>query len=562
MKHLLFFVFLFLSLSLSSCEDDKERPVNPLPAELSDAGWVVQASRPVGQQSWKEFNYVSLWAGSECYTLEQRDGFISEGSFNWYVDEGVQKLKLQSNDRQFDMEFEVIRYDQHHLIVRTDWGGTYEEWIFYNRQENLGGLVLDNKTREPLQNVFLFVQSDDEKLGTLRTDEFGYFGMERYEFDGSGRGEANRLYIANEGYEDIREYIGFGHFYIFNLEVGESGLNFATISGRVTDEKTGEAIVNAEVFYGSGDPVLTDYSGMYEISVPIEEIQLTASADNYDSVSEPLTLEGMQEYKVDFSLPLSGVSLGGVINVVGGGTAIGTELQLTDENEQMVGSMVVGANGDFSMEGVPDGLYVVSPSLGGMQFVPAQQFVQVSGSDVTEIHFFAMADGQTGIGGQITRREDDDTSIEGVTVTIGEQSFTTAADGYFLMELSTTGSLILKGEKEGFIDRYKEVNVYDGNLIREDLQMATFEEGVPLTITGNISSGGLPIQGAIVKVPNNQETTSDVNGDYSLTITVYEESINQWVELICEKPGYGADSVFLSFYPEIPATHDFWLMEE
>jgi hypothetical protein len=262
-----------------------------------------------------------------------------------------------------------------------------------------------DQTHEPLQDVYLYVQSDDDKLGLLRTDEYGYFGMERYEFDGTGSGEANRLYMANEGYEDRSEYIGYGQFYFFDLLTGESGLNFATITGRFTD-------------------------------------------------------------------------------------------------------------------------------------------------------------GKTGIGGQITRWNDDDTSIGGVMVTCGEQSVTTGPDGYYLMELSNTGSLTLTGEKEGFIDRYKEVNIYDGNLINQNLSMATFDEGVPLTITGTVSAGGVPVPEATVRVPNNEETTSDVNGDYSLTITVYDESVSQWVELICEKSGYETGSVFLSFSPEFQPTHAFWLKEE
>lgn len=560
-KFFLFFVYsLFV---LTSCEDDDaQRPINPLPDELSDAGWVVQAARPVGQESWREFNDVSIWAGREYYSMDQGDDSHSEGSFNWYVEGGVQKLKLQSNDRNFDLEFDVVRYDRHHMIARLDWGGSYEEWIFYNRQENLGGLVVEQRTSEPLQNAYLYVQSDDRKLGLLRTDEYGYFGLERYEFDGSGDGEVNRLYIANEGYEDRSEYISYGQFYLFDLRTGESGLNYATITGNVTDEETGEGLANVEISFGSAESVLTDYSGRYEIAVPISETELIASAENYDSVSETLVLEGLQSYIVDFALPLSGVSLGGSINVIGGGSAIGAEMTLTDENQQEAGSMVVDANGDFSLEGVSDGLYVVSASLAGMQFVPSQQFVQVSGADVTEIHFLAMAEGKTGIGGQVTDWNDEESPLSGVEVTCDGQSFTTGPDGYYLLELYSTGSLTVKGEKEGRIDRYKDVSIYDGNLIEQDLSLATFDQGVEIIITGNVSAGGVPVSGAVVGVSNNGQTNTDVNGNYTLTITVYDESIIQYVELFCEKPGYNRESVFLSFYPEIPATHTFWLEEE
>lgn len=54
----------------------------------------------------------------------------------------------------------------------------------------------------------------------------------------------------------------------------------------------------------------------------------------------------------------------------------------------------------------------------------------------------------------------------------------------------------------------------------------------------------------------------DVNGDYSLTITVYDETFIQYVELYCEKSGFNTETVFLSFYPGIPASHDFWLIAE
>lgn len=559
-KYVLFLLVLFIVFS--SCEDEEQRPINPLPAELSDAGWVVQASRPVGQQNWKKFNYVSIWAGSEYYTLEQANGQISEGSFNWYVDDGVQKLKLQSNDGDFDMEFEVVRYDQHHLIARTDWGGTYEEWIFYNRQENIGGLVVNQRTAEPLQEALILVKSNDDVNGQIRTDEFGYFGMERYEFVGSGMNEVNKLQILKTEFEDIDEYIGFGQFYFFEMQQGESGLNFATISGRVADEQTGEGIEGATVFFGDSEGVVTSYDGAYEISVPVSETELVALAEGYDPGSQSIELEGLQEYSLDFVLPLSGVALGGGIDVVGGGNATGATLSLLDENQQEAGSMVVDVNGNFSMEGVSDGLYVVSPSLAGMQFVPSQQFVQVSGNDVSEIHFFAMAEGKTGLGGRVTAWNDEETPLSGVEVTCDGQSFTTGADGYYLMELNSTGSLTVKGEKEGHIDRYKDVTIHDGNLVEQDLSMATFDEGIQLTITGNVSANGEPVADAVVGVSNNEETNTDVNGDYSLTITVYNETIIQYVELFCEKPGYSSESVLLSFYPEVPASHDFWLMAE
>jgi len=556
-------IFGVIALLFVSCEDEEDRPISPLPMELSDTGWRTRAARLVGEENWREFNYISIWAGREYYTVEQGDGFRSEGSFNWYMEGGVQKLKLQSDDRDFDLEFDIVRYDRNHIIARINWGSNYEEWIFYNIQENMSGLVLDKNTSEPLRNVHLFLKANDDIVSTLRSDEYGYFGFERYDFDNQGVGEINKLHFATEGYEDVSQFAGFGQFYFIKMQEGESGLNFATISGRVIDEKSQQGIANAEVSFGDDEnAVSTDSYGNYEIRVPVGSTELIATADGYDAISNPLDLEGMQEYTIDFTMPLAGVALGGSISVIGGGSVQGANMELTNENEEVVESLTADVNGNFNFEGVPDGLYVVSASLGGMQFIPSEQFVQVSGNDITQVHFFAMATGKTGLGGQVTLWNDDETPVEGVQVSCGSYSYTTGADGYYLMELDETGSKIVKGEKSGFIDRYKEVNIYDGNLVQQNLSLATFDEGVPFKITGRVTADGNPVEGAVVRVPNNEQTTSDANGEYELTITVYDESIIQYVEIVCEKSGYESGSVILSFYREIPATFDFWLSPE
>ncbi len=80
----------------------------------------------------------------------------------------------------------------------------------------------------------------------------------------------------------------------------------ATVSGKVTDAQTKEAIIGANVYLeGTNNGTVTDESGMYELSVAAGEYVLIVSYVGYGNQSQKLSLSAGQNTTADFMLEFS-----------------------------------------------------------------------------------------------------------------------------------------------------------------------------------------------------------------------------------------------------------------
>ena len=74
-----------------------------------------------------------------------------------------------------------------------------------------------------------------------------------------------------------------------------------TISGKVTDANTGEALIVATVIYGKGQGTATDFEGSYSISLHPGERNLKVSYVGYKEISKTITISEKPQ-NIDFKL--------------------------------------------------------------------------------------------------------------------------------------------------------------------------------------------------------------------------------------------------------------------
>jgi hypothetical protein len=184
-----------------------------------------------------------------------------------------------------------------------------------------------------------------------------------------------------------------------------------------------------------------------------------------------------------------------------------------------------------------------------MQVIPQNYPITVSGGNLSDIQFLAVPEGTTAIGGRVTDW-DDESPVANASLSILETSVSSNNDGYYLMELSETGNNILKATKADFINRYKEVNIKDGELVQKNIRLAAKGSGTSFNFYGTVrdSETGDGLAGVKVKVEGHGSTTTAFDGSFSIDLEVYDETINQIIYHTSELNGYETDGSYLFFY--------------
>ncbi|MFO7651553.1 MAG: carboxypeptidase regulatory-like domain-containing protein, partial [bacterium] len=180
---------------------------------------------------------------------------------------------------------------------------------------------------------------------------------------------------------------------------------YGTITGRVTDEKTG-AMLRANVEFPEDDEMpgfTTDASGVFEVKKVLTGVTVVkVGARGYQSQSVPLDVRKgavtMHEFKLR-PLAAYGVIAGGVIDAttkkpLAARISIpGTEVPEVDDDP---------ATGTFKVENVPVGVYTVSASADG--YYPGSQTVAVEEDKVASARFelVSTATKRTALSGKVS----------------------------------------------------------------------------------------------------------------------------------------------------------------
>jgi len=565
-----FLLFLSTLFFFTACEEEDENPISALPQLYRGNELFSIAYRTSGTQAWVESHYITIFISDDgrYYTMYQGepsdpDRDRHEGSINWREEDGVQKVDFVGDDQSEVYEFTVLRNDENRLALQIDWGGELREWFFITGKNNLKGLVYDQQGNS-IRGAQVVFYSQNGTIGSVSTDEDGYFGVNRQTFGFAGLEDASRLVVYKSGYSDEeREVARLGNSYNIQMSEGDSGLNFGTVYGYVTAKETGDPVSMVAISSKSAeDTAYTNNNGYYEMLVPVSVNSITATHDGYRDNSKSVTVESLGEVQVDFELETSGHQLSGNVFVSGSSDIQGVELTCEDSQGTIIESLKSDSDGSFSFENLEDGTYLISASYSGMQFVPSEQLVNISDGNVSNVVFLGVAEGVTAMGGQVTHW-DDGNPVADATVTCGNSSKTTNAGGYYLMEVQETGNPIVVAEKTGFMNRYEEVSITDGELSLNNMQLAPPSSGVSYTLEGTVydNSSNSPLENALISVINSNEAKSNANGRYSIVINVYDES-QQYIEVDCEKTGYIKKSSFFYISTQVSSQYDFYLVPE
>jgi len=162
------------------------------------------------------------------------------------------------------------------------------------------------------------------------------------------------------------------------------------ISGLVLDELTGQPVANATIIV-SGQTLQTDADGTFQLrDVKPGSYRIEVQAPNYEPVNTRVTVGSGQTIVVKLKLtPLKTVTLtyaiSGQITLNNRGlsgvtvTLSGTQFART----------ITDSSGDYSLSGLQNGTYTITPSKPGYTFNPPNRSVTISNSDVLGQDFIA-----------------------------------------------------------------------------------------------------------------------------------------------------------------------------
>ncbi|WP_010664450.1 carboxypeptidase regulatory-like domain-containing protein [Marinilabilia salmonicolor] len=465
MKNYLLFVTLLVFL-FSGCGKDDSEPNAALRESFKGKELRLMASRESGNSEWTAKSGLSVSIGDDglLYTLYRDEANLCGGTVDWRSENGKKKAYFKSDSAACSFNITIFNYDSEHLTGELLWEDDLQEWLMVATSDKLKGLVVD-RDGNPLSGASVVVKSFHDQVGVMETDEYGYFGINAEAGGFVNLQDANNIVVYKEGYEDLSREVSPGGDYFIVLDEGESGLDEGTVYGYATDAGSGKPLEGITVSYGNGSElVYTDSQGYYELSVPTSESSVYAFGEYHEKKAVNVTIAEFTDVRVDFSLTPSGYSLRGNVLDIYDAAVPDVQVICKDKNGVIVDTYTTSSDGAFIFEHLENEVFLVSVSVAGMQFFPAHQLVPMLGADVSGVSFTGIANGTTGIAGNITS-SDTGSPLEGVLIVCGGSSTFTESNGYFVMEVDGAGSMSVSLAKDGFESRYLQVPITSGQVV-------------------------------------------------------------------------------------------------
>jgi len=260
---------------------------------------------------------------------------------------------------------------------------------------------------------------------------------------------------------------------------------YGTITGRVTDEKTGAALAANVGFPGNDQmvPFSTGATGVFEVKkVRTGVTVVEVSAKGYQSQSVPLDVKKDAVTTYDFKLR----------SLVAYGVVAGQVLDATDEKPlkariEFPKSSIAAVSSDqpggaFRVNNVPTGVYTVTAAMEG--YFTGSQTVTVEDGKVANVVFRLTPAGMTAT---LTGKVSDKKSGEPLQATVSfpgtsvASVMTDAGTGVYKAELPA-GSYTVQAEAEGYIKQTAAIAMEKGKPQVKDFQLVA--EGMSITLRG------------------------------------------------------------------------------
>lgn len=151
-----------------------------------------------------------------------------------------------------------------------------------------------------------------------------------------------------------------------------------TISGAsgatVTLSQNGTAVATAIENAGGSYTFNNVTNGTYRVAP-------TLAGFSFSPVSQPVTVNGANVTVAAFTAASTQT-----FSISGAATGSGATVSLT-QNGSTVATVTTNSLGNFSFSNIANGAYTVTPTRGGVSFLPASQSVTVNGANVTGVNF-------------------------------------------------------------------------------------------------------------------------------------------------------------------------------
>jgi hypothetical protein len=210
-------------------------------------------------------------------------------------------------------------------------------------------------------------------------------------------------------------------------------------SGAAVNLSQGSTIINTVIADAGGNYTFTSVvNGTYTITPSNAGYVFTASSQTVTVSGANLTginFTASQTWSIQGNMSPSSSGAGAIVTLTRGSTTVATA--------------TADSNGNYTLNGVVNGTYTVTPAKSGYTCTPLSQGVTVNGASVTGINFTASALPTYGISGMISPSANG----SGATVTLsGTASATTTADssGAFSFSGLANGSYTVTPTKTGF----------------------------------------------------------------------------------------------------------------
>jgi hypothetical protein len=235
----------------------------------------------------------------------------------------------------------------------------------------------------------------------------------------------------------------------------------------------------------------------------------------FSPASLTVTLNGANITNADFTATVIPAPTYGISGTVSGAVLQGVTITLTGATNT---TTTTNANGNYSVGGLVNGNYTLTPTLTGYIFNPASTAVTISGSNVIGTNFTALANAAPtyGISGTVSG-----TVVQGVTITLtgaGNATTTTDAGGNYSFTGLVSGSYIITPSHTGclFVTASSVVTLSNANVANVNFA-AMAHAGPTYSILGTVS--GVVQQGVTVNLSGTTcaTTTTDASGNYSFT---------------------------------------------
>ncbi|HNP62666.1 MAG TPA: carboxypeptidase regulatory-like domain-containing protein [Woeseiaceae bacterium] len=358
------------------------------------------------------------------------------------------------------------------------------------------GDVRDATTGQPLANASVRIGAIE-----VKTDADGSFVAERVPAgDLSVVAGLARYHDAQATAELVRD----GNATLM-LELAP--ITTGTVVATIFDATSGKPISGADVMIGQRRKSTNTSGQATAEEIPAGQVVINASARLYEPGSAEIGLDAAAESRVEIKLvPVTyGTIAGTVTDSVSGAPLANAKVRFAGLDRRS------NAEGAFRAERVPAGSVSVSAEL--FRYRGDQETVTLAPGTTQEVNL-ALEPITTGTVQGIVRNAADSKPVAGATVTIGNLSARSNADGRFEIKQVPAGKVIARANLKLFEPGESPVNVEVAAVIDTEISVTPITYG---TVSGTVVNAdtGQPLENAAVRA-GRQSTRTNAAGEFEL----------------------------------------------